>query len=139
MSASVGRVSQSIRKSKKRLRNTKKSISMLKKDLDQGLLNERIKDAKSANKTNSQDAVRKLIGLTQLYGDVIKKLQLKIASQESQLEKVREEVTKQETSLLREVKKLHSLLSTKSNNSESSSYIYGQNEIGGNRDSPFSI
>lgn len=136
---SIEKARNSIKKTKKMTKTTKKKVRKMTKELREHLVGARLADVENLNKTNPQGAVRKLLRVAHMYKEVIMSLQQQNENQQLMLDKIADEIVKQEQHLLREVKRLHGLLSTRSATSEASSYIYGQNEIGGNVDSPFSI
>lgn len=130
---------KSVESAKTATKKMKKAVKKHRAELKEAIHAKAMKRARDAARTNDQQAMRKLLRLTDEYGSVILSLQKTIKRQEIALDMLSDEVERQETYLLKEVKRLHALLSTRRNGSEPSMYIYGQNDIGGNRDSPFSI
>lgn len=140
MADPVTALKENVKSSKKEAKVIRKKIKRHKKELLKE--HELVKTMKKVNagaKGLESQTIRKLLRVTKHLADGILAVQQKIVKQDILLEKVADDVERQETYMLKEVKRLHSLLSMRQKGSESSMYIFGQKEIGGIDDSPFNI
>lgn len=140
MTTPVANLKESIKATKKSAKVIRKKIKKHKKELlKEHELTKTMKKVNSGTKRLENQTIRKLLRVTKHLADGIIAVQHKLTKQDLLLEKVSEDVERQETYMLKEVKRLHGLLSMRQGRSESSMYIFGQKEIGGIDDSPFNI